>query len=216
MAEDAGGSAPQAGKDPQAQAAAATAGQDPDPKGKGEPEGTSSGTEDTDPKALKAQVDEARREAAASRTRATKAEKELEDLKAAQLTDEQKREQRLADLERKDLDHTREKQELTLRYEIAIEAGRAGVDPRLAIKLVDTASVEWDENGGPKNLGKVLEELVKEYPQLKPGPEITQTATGAPARQNGGAKLTREAVRQMTSDEINARWPEVEAVLSEG
>lgn len=212
-----------------AQAAGTSQGQDPATSGANgaaapaaaTPAATSQGASSQDgsgtggtlsPEELAKALSEARREAAANRKAAAEATKALEELRGKALTDEERKAEELETLRAERKAYETRERELTLSYEVALEAGRRGLDPKLVTRLLDRDRVEWDGTK-PKDLGKVLEDLVAEYPVLRPGAQAAGTSSGAPAR-NTGTPLTREALSKMTPDEINARWSEVQAVLS--
>lgn len=190
-----------------AQAAAATSSS---PATGGEAGGGTGGT--LSPEALEKELAEARREAAANRRAAADAKKALEELRGKSLTEEERKTQELETLREQAKTAAARERELVLGYEVALEAGRMGLDPRLVTKLLDSSTVEWDDAGRPKELRKALEGLVAEYPVLRPAAAASGTATGAPART--GSALTKDSIRRMTPEEIEARWPEVQTVLS--
>lgn len=93
---------------------------------------------------------------------------------------------------------------------IAQAAAAQGIAPKLVAKLVD---VEFDESGMPVNVDQALAAVLNEYPQLKPGAAGAASGATNPGR---GRKLTLEEVKNMTPEQINARWTEVQAVLAGG
>jgi hypothetical protein len=95
-------------------------------------------------------------------------------------------------------------------------ASRLGfVDPEIAERFLDAARVEWDDNGRPTNVSSLLEAELKARPYLKASytqpPDLGQGNRG-----RSGVPLTRDAIAKMSSAEINARWPEVQEVMSKG
>lgn len=91
---------------------------------------------------------------------------------------------------------------------LAREAARAGVDPNLLTRLVEP---EYDAEGKPVNVGAAVTAVLDAYPQLKP--QATPSGATNPGRV---AKLTVEEIKKMNADQINARWPEVEAAMKAG
>lgn len=97
--------------------------------------------------------------------------------------------------------------EETLRFEFMLAAMRpgSGIDPAAADaawKLIDREEIAVDEDGKPKEIGKALKELTRQYPFLaaaKAGqaPDIN---AGAGGRQNG----QQEAAARM--DELKRRF----------
>jgi hypothetical protein len=124
--------------------------------------------------------------------------KRLDELEAAErtrqdaaLTDAQKTEKRMAELQAKLDEREREytaaskaHQERVIRYEVMLKASNLGVvDPDAAVKLMDWAALEFDEDGTPKNVDAVLKQLLKARPYLlkqpqAPAPNINAQATG--------------------------------------
>ncbi len=96
-------------------------------------------------------------------------------------------------------------------------AARLGfADPEDAQRFLDAERVEWDDaTGAPKNVQQLLEAVLKAKPYLKASftatPDLGQGNRGA-----GTAPLTRDAIAKLSPAEINARWPEVSAVLNKG
>jgi hypothetical protein len=65
-------------------------------------------------------------------------------------------------------DRTKREQEQSLRFSALAAASRLGFrNPDIAYRLLDPASIEWDESSGsPKNVEKMLEGLAKTDPYL--------------------------------------------------
>jgi hypothetical protein len=114
-------------------------------------------------KANKDATDNRKRAEAYDAEKAVKAEAELSELQKAQ--------QKLADLERGKAALELERQELTAKYEFSLAVLRpgSGVEPtaaEAAWKLVDRSELEFSEDGRPTNIVKVLKDLVRQYPFL--------------------------------------------------
>ena len=106
---------------------------------------------------------------------------------------------------------------LELRLAVERSARRAGVvDEDAAFQLLDRSRVEWDETGAPANVETLLEELLRRKPWLRQPREVPAPAVNLtnPARE-APRRLTREAIRRMTPEEINANWEAIEAALRE-
>jgi len=117
-----------------------------------------------------------RREAAEYRKRLRELETKVKADEDAKLTEAERLQHRLAELERQQAEYERERQERTLKYEIMLAANKLGiVDADAAYKLVDLAQVEYAEDGTPKNLDKVLANLVKARPYLAGAPSVSAT-----------------------------------------
>jgi hypothetical protein len=104
---------------------------------------------------------------------------------------------KVAELERQAQVREREQQERVIRYEVMLKASGLGViDPDAAVKLMDWSALEFDEGGQPKNLEKVLRDLVKAKPYLvKPpaqgasGPNINAGESGRSSGQPDAGKV---------------------------
>lgn len=124
-------------------------------------------------------VRELRQEAARYRVRLASLERELEQERERAKALEQER----AKIE----DRARER---TLQSAIMREAARLGVvDAEIVARLIDRAAIEFDEQGEPRNVGALVEELIKAKPYLRGGMSIS-----AP-----------NPARAQASDELDAR-----------
>jgi hypothetical protein len=100
-------------------------------------------------------------------SRAEKAEKALKDLQDAQLSEAEKRDKRLAELETSQASWETERQGLLLQAQVERLAARLGFnDPADALGLLDRKEIEFDKNGEPRNLEKLLADLLKAKPYL--------------------------------------------------
>jgi hypothetical protein len=118
---------------------------------------------DAGKKALDAERD-ARRDA---EKRAKAAEDELKKLKDASLSENERRDKRLADLERAETDWQRERQDLVLRSSVERQAVKLGfADPTDALGLLDRTSIEYEPDGSPRNVEQLLTALAKGKPYL--------------------------------------------------
>lgn len=194
-------------------------GQAPDPETDADPAGGAP----TDPETARARAD-----AAKYRTQLRETQKSLKELQdaAKEKEDAEKTElQKVIDRATLLESQLREKDEkvkhLTLRQEVLLAAGSQSIiDPDGAYRLLDTAQVEYDEEGNPTNIDDLLTKLVEAKPYLKgsgsgggaPRPK-SSTSTSHP---DGDKKrpLTKADVEAMTDDEVNARWDEVQLVLA--
>lgn len=102
-----------------------------------------------------------------------------------------------------------EAQQARAQAEIVREATALGLHPELAQRL---ATVEFDDAGQPANVKEALTELAQRYPQLR----VASAPGTAPAAMNPARKpaLTVDDVKNMSADEINARWDEVQTVMA--
>ncbi len=131
-------------------------------------------------------VRQLRREAADYRKRLRELEQTVKQHEEAKLSESERLQKRLAELERQQATYQRERQERTLKYETMLVASRLGiVDPEAAYKLLDTARIEFDEDGTPRNIEAALKELVKAKAYLAAPPTASGSLTN-PSRTAGG------------------------------
>lgn len=150
-----------------------------------------------------------RAEAAEYRKKLRELEAVVKQNQEAKLSEAERLQKRLAELEHEREEWARERQERTLRYETMLTAQKLGiVDPDAAWRLLDLKQIEFDEDGQPQNVEKVLRDLIRARPYLAGGPSASPTN---PAR--SASRLTLEEIRRMTPEEINRRWDEVREVL---
>lgn len=151
-----------------------------------------------------------RAEAAEYRKRLRELESKVKADEEAKMTEQEKLQKRLAELERKESEYQRALQERVLEYEVKLHATRLGiVDPNDAYRLLDLAQVEFDDEGKPVNVDKVLKELIAQKPWLVGNTHVSPTN---PAK----TKLSLDDIKRMSEEEINRRWDEVKRVLSGG
>jgi hypothetical protein len=118
-----------------------------------------------------------RAEAAEYRKRLRELENKVKAEEEAKLSEQERLQKRLAELERKEAEYQMVLQARTLEYEVKLLASRLGVvDPEAAYRLLDLKQVEFDEDGRPANLEKVLKDLVAKKPYL--------VASGVPSPTN--------------------------------
>jgi septal ring factor EnvC (AmiA/AmiB activator) len=168
-------------------------------------------TEHLNPTVLVREREEARRQAGALRIELKQikdAQKAAED---ATKTEEQKRTERIAELERTLAERETALQERTSYAAVVDAAARLGAAKPAMIHRLIAADIEYEDDGSPKN----VDALVRDF--LKANPEFTSTAgrptgdAGQGAR--GKSNLTRDQIKSMSASEINSRWAEVQEVL---
>ena len=121
---------------------------------------------DAGKRALDAERD-ARREA---EKRAKAAEVELKKLQDAGLSDQERKDARLAELEREIATERLLRQEATLRAETYSTAQRLGFRaPEIAYRLLSPSEVVYAEDGTPKNVQALLQTVIKDHPYLASG-----------------------------------------------
>lgn len=188
--EKAAGGMPAAGRMPAEQKPGADAMSAEEQAGTGGMPGNGNGKLDpaSELEQLRAALRKANKEAADHRRRAEAYDAEKAASAEAELSELQKAQQKLADLERGKAALELERQELTAKYEFSLAVLRpgSGVEPtaaEAAWKLVDRSELEFGEDGRPTNVPKVLKELVRQYPFLAaapkpPAPNINAGETG--------------------------------------
>ncbi len=141
------------------------------------PQQDSAGTQGQEPERFDAEyVKKLRGEAAEYRKKLRELEQVVKQHNDEKLSETERLQQRLAELEREQAQYQAERQERTVKYEIMLAANKLGiVDADAAYKLVDLAQVEYAEDGTPKNLDKVLANLVKARPYLAGAPSVSAT-----------------------------------------
>lgn len=203
--------------DSQGQVPNATAGQVPATSGQTPPVTPPTPSEGQEPELEQFTADyvkKLRAEAADYRKKLRELEAQVKSEADAKLTDAEKLNKRLADLERQQADAQRERQERTTRYEVMLAAGKVGiVDPEAAYRLLDLKVLEFDDEGNPQNVEAALGDLLKAKPFLAGTPMPAGGASTNPAA-GRATRLTRDDIKKMSPEEINRRWDEVQAVLS--
>ena len=105
--------------------------------------------------------------------------------------------------------------EQTARRVLHTQAADRGLpDPEVAWKLLDRGRIEFDDANEPANLQPLLDELLQQHPVLV-------GAAGTPRRANPQtprltAGFTRDTLRKMSADQINANWDAIQATLTKG
>jgi len=120
------------------------------------------------------------------RQRAKGLEEEKAKLQQASMSETEKRDQRLAELERREADWERERQDWQTRDVVTQTALRLGyADPADAYSLIDRAALEFDDSGKPRNVDKLLADLIAAKPYLagasRPGGSFDGGPRGAAA-----------------------------------
>jgi hypothetical protein len=152
-----------------------------------------------------------RAEAAEYRKRLRDLESKVRADEEAKMTEQEKLQKRLVELERKEIEYQQSLQARALEYEVKLQAAQLGiVDAEAAYKLINLAEIEFDDSGKPVNVDRVLRELISTKPYLVGFHQ--QMSPTNPAKKT----LTLDDIRRMPEDEINKRWDEVKKVLSGG
>jgi hypothetical protein len=109
---------------------------------------------------LQRELAEARREAAKHRT-------DLRRVTDAQLTETERLQRRVTELEAEREQVVAREKDRAIRYAALEAAAKLGFrDPDLAIRLIDPAAVETKDDGTPKNVEKLLADVLARSPYL--------------------------------------------------
>lgn len=178
-------------EDPQSSAGAPTGapGQRPSDGNDGVPSPQSSEPEIANPEAKK-YADEAAR----LRIDFKAAQKELADLRTfkqqqeeAKLSSDEKRDKALAAAQERAAQAEERAQRVAVTAEVKLLVRDLGIKTELAMRLLDFAEIEFDENGEPTNLPKLMEQLVTKY-----GLGTVSTAAANGNGSNGRAAAPRQ------------------------
>lgn len=142
--------------------------------------------------------------------------KEFDDFKAqqetAKLTETERWQKQATELQSKYDSDTVALTERIVRYEVERQAAKLGIiDPDAAAQLIDWDTLEYDEDGTPKNADTLLKDLLKSKPYL--AGKIAQTAGGAtnPGRASANtAQLSWDIITKMTPEQYEARRAEIQ------
>lgn len=154
-------------------------------------------------------LEKTRRENAEARTKL----KRLAELEAAaqaaedaKLSEKDRLEKKLAEIQTKQAEAERRTQERVIRYAVQAHASTAGIPAELASRLIDYSEIEYDDEGEPTNIGKLLDKLVKQYPQLKSGASSSSTSAAPPQPTSVGATPGNPARSGAHSGAITAEY----------
>jgi hypothetical protein len=159
--------APQAGAQPGGQEPPAATGQEPAAGAQaGAAGGNGAAPDGETPEAKAARLErelaDARKEAASYRTKAAKLEGDQRAAAQAGMSEAEKAAERTKELERQNAELTASLREQALQsaaYAVAMKLNYRS--PELAYRLLDRADLEFEDDGRPKNVEKLLQELAK-------------------------------------------------------
>ncbi len=142
-------------------------------------------------------VRDLRKEAAGYRARLRELESKLKADEDAKLSEQEKLQKRLKELEQLTESQEKALRAATTEYEVKLAAARLGiVDPEAAWKLLNVSDLEFDESGKPKNLENALKELIKNKPYLA-GTVARNAGAGSGSRSPDNAPISmNEAIRR--------------------
>lgn len=181
-------------------------GETPATPGTGETPGTT-----TEPSPAEIRKENERLAAALKRANAEAKEhrikaEELDKIKAAQMTEQERKDKQFADLQKAHDDAIRQHQEYKINSEVKLQAAQMGfADIADAIRLMDWSEITYGEDGTPNNVKDLLSKLLKAKPYLAGKPvQAAPTAGGptAPARsQSSSQQITQEYINRLTAAE---------------
>lgn len=127
---------------------------------------------------LRDALEKARKDAAKNRVDA----KRLAELEAAEqqradaaLSEKERYDKKIAELQAQVAEQTRQTQERVIRSDIRSAADKLGVKPELAYRLLDYAAITFNDDGDPTNISDLLKATLQEMaPEL-----LAPSATGA-------------------------------------
>jgi hypothetical protein len=148
-------------------------------------------------------------------------ETELQKIRDAQKSEADKAAERVKALETFEQQAKPQIKDLSLRLTVERTARQLGIiDEEAAWALIDRKPIVFDSDGvpDPATVKATLETLVASKPWLKapPAPPMApQTQATNPAASRS-TKLTNETLKQMSTDEVNSRWVEIQEYLKSG
>ncbi len=155
-----------------------------------------------------------RREAGNLRSRLRQVETELESARAAHLQEVEQLRKQLTDAQTTMANREATYKQQNARHMVESAARDLGMpDPAAAWMLLPPSALEFDDSGAPTNVAKALEALLQVHPILAGG---NPTNVTNPARSSGAPSLSRQALANMTPQEINANWEAISQQLAKG
>lgn len=163
-------------------------------------------------------IAELRKENASHRTRLKKVEEEEAKRLEAQLSKEQLLEKQYNELKAQHEEYTQAQLERTINHEVSMEAAKLGVNPKHLDKIA--RFIEWDDievddqTGNPTNIRTMVEQLIKDMPELlSKGTQVPTSggATNPPRSQSTTPQaLSWSVISKMKPDEYDARRAEIQ------
>lgn len=158
------------------------------------------------------------KENASLRKRLREVEASLKERELAEMSEQERQAKRLEELQERYTATEQRLRESALHLSVSAAATRLNiVDPDAAVKLIDTSTLDYDEdNNRWDGIEDALSVLVEERPWLvkpaAPAQTPKESSPANPARRR--TRLTRDALAKMTDAEISALpWEDVHAAL---
>ena len=149
-----------------------------------------------DTQALSDALKAARADAIKYRTRLREMEAEQQAKRDAELSDSERQAKELAELRQQMAERDEQTRRLALESAVALRSNTMGiVDAEAAVKLIDTASLDFDDAGRPdaESLDQALKRLIKAKPYLKTQPPAASPANPARTEPAGETDAQRRA-----------------------
>ncbi len=151
----------------------------------------------------------------AAERRAKDLETQLKGLQDAQLSEQERKDKRLAELEKAQADWQAERQDIVLRTSVERLAARAGfAAPEDALALLDHTAIQYEPDGTPKNLDALLTKLAQAKPYLL-GRSGGSFDTGFGGGQ-GAAQRTYTRAQLRDTKFFEANRADIMAAMTEG
>lgn len=130
------------------------------------------------------------------------AQQQLKDKDDATLSEQQKLQKRIDEMETAVKEQSAKAQRATLRSGLTVEATELGFrNPALAHKLIDQDDVTYDDAGTPTNLKRLLRDVLKDNPYLAGSGGGADAGAGRDRGGKGGSTDMNSMIRQMTGRE---------------
>lgn len=137
-----------------------------------------------------------RAEAAEYRKRLRELEGKVKTEEEAKMSEQERLQRRLAELERKEIEYQQSLQARTLEYEVKLHAARLGiVDPEAAYRLLDLKQIEFNDDGKPTNIEEAMKKLIANKPYLVGQVNHVSPTNPAQGRVSGQQVFTRSQLR---------------------
>ncbi len=189
---------------------------DTSPQAGGTPPSTVPATGGKTPDDYERMIAELRKEAAASRVKANELDKLKADLEASKLSETEKLQKRIADLQKERDTAISDATALKITNAVSSQAARLGfADPDDAVRFLDAARIADDLS----NIETLLKELLKAKPYLAGKQQASSGGATNPGRNatSGAGQITAEFVRTMTNEQYNglsaAQRDEVQTIM---
>ena len=165
---------------------------------------------------LRSEASNLRTRLKAAEAKAAEFDKLKADAEAAKLSETERLQKQLADLQKAHETATAQVKAERARAAIQVQAFQNGIDPKLAARLIELSDLEYDDDGQPSNVPALIKTLIKEYPNLvsKAAPATSGGATNPARSQSSTEPITREYVASLKPADYAAMSVERRAEIS--